>query len=186
MNWNEIFYYDESSPTCLKWKHTRHNPRFNNITALKDTDAGCLRFYRSGLPKNSAVNVDNKSYYSHRVVYELMTGETIPEDYMVDHIDGNPHNNKISNLKLASALSNSHNVKKMSHNTSGITGVTFSQATNVWRAIWHDGKGKQKSKSFSVSKHGETLAKELAIAARELAISKLKEVGHLYTDRHGK
>lgn len=186
INWNQIFYYDESSPTCLKWRSTRYNPRFNNITVLKDSNAGCLRFYKDNTPRNSAVSIDNKSYYIHRVIYEMLNNIEIPTGCVIDHRDGNPHNNRISNLKLVAIVDNSHNVKKMSHNTSGITGVTYSTSSNTWRAIWHDGNGKQRNKSFSVNKYGETLAKQLAIEARELAIKELKEKGYLYTERHGK
>lgn len=186
MNWNDIFYYDESSPTCLKWKHTRYNHRFGNVIVIKDTNAGCLRFYKNGLPRNSAISVDNKSYYSHRIVYEMINNITIPEGFVIDHIDGNPHNNVISNLKMALLFDNAHNIKKMSHNTSGITGVSYSPVSNSWRALWYNGEGKQKSKSFSVNKYGEDLAKQLAIQSRESAIEFLKENGYLYTERHGK
>lgn len=185
-NWNDIFYYDESSSTCLKWKYTRYNYKFGNVIVHKDTDAGCLRFYKNGLPRNSAISVDNTSYYAHRIVYELVKDVTIPKGFMIDHIDGNPHNNNILNLKMVLALENAHNIKKMSHNTSGITGVSYSPVANSWRAIWHDGEGVQKSKSFSVNKYGEDLAKQLAMNARKLAIESLKNDGYLYTERHGK
>jgi hypothetical protein len=185
MNWEDIFYYDETSPTCLKWKHTRYNYKFGNVIVYKDTDAGCLRFYKNGLPRNSAISVNSKSYYSHRIIYEMLNNTNIPQGYMVDHIDGNPHNNNISNLKIVLALDNSHNIKKMSHNTSGITGVTYSKVANNWRAVWHNGEGVQQSKSFSISKYGEDLAKQLAIEARKLAIDSLKNIGYLYTERHG-
>lgn len=185
MNWNDIFYYDESSPTCLKWKHTRYNHKIGNVVVHKDTNAGCLRFYKNGLPRNSAISIDNKSYYSHRIVYELMRNITIPEGFVIDHIDGNPHNNNILNLNMVLAFDNAHNIKKMSHNTSGITGVSYSPVTNSWRACWHNGEGKQINKSFSVNKYGEDVAKQLAIDARELAINSLKNIGYLYTERHG-
>ena len=83
------------------------------------------------------------------------------------------------------AFDNAHNIKKMSHNTSGITGVAYSPIDNAWRAIWHNGEGKQRNKSFSVNKYGEDVAKQLAITARELAIDSLKNIGYLYTERHG-
>lgn len=186
MNWENIFYYDESSPTCLKWKYTRRNPKFNNVIVLKDTNAGCLRFYKDGIPRNSAVSLNGRSYYVQRIIFEMENLCIIPEGYMIDHIDGNPHNNKISNLKMVLAFDNAHNIKKMSHNTSGITGVSYSPASNTWRAIWHDGEGKQRSKCFSVNKYGEDLAKQFAMDVRESAIKSLKEDGYLYTERHGK
>ena len=71
MNWNDIFYYDESSPTCLRWKQNRHNPLFGNITCHANDIAGYLRFYKNGKPRNSCVGVDDKQYYIHRIIFEM-------------------------------------------------------------------------------------------------------------------
>lgn len=46
----------------------------------------------------------------HRIIWSLHNG-TIPEDMYVDHIDRNPLNNKIENLRLASPSQNSMNAK---------------------------------------------------------------------------
>jgi len=45
--------------------------------------------------------------YIHRLVWETFKGE-IPKDMQVDHIDGNPANNKLTNLRL---LTHKDNVK---------------------------------------------------------------------------
>lgn len=49
----------------------------------------------------------NKKFLVHRVVWESFNGE-IPDDMDVDHIDGNPQNNQLSNLRL---LSHKDNIK---------------------------------------------------------------------------
>ena len=46
-----------------------------------------------------------KFQYVHRLVYETYMGE-IPENLEVDHIDENPHNNKLENLRLVTAKQN--------------------------------------------------------------------------------
>ena len=46
-----------------------------------------------------------KFHYVHRLVYETYMGE-IPENLEVDHIDENPHNNKLENLRLVTAKQN--------------------------------------------------------------------------------
>ena len=47
-----------------------------------------------------------KFNYIHRLVWETYMGE-IPENLEVDHIDENPHNNKLENLRLVTAKQNS-------------------------------------------------------------------------------
>lgn len=51
------------------------------------------------------ISLKGKLYYVHRVVWSLVYGE-IPEGYEIDHIDRNPSNNHIDNLRLASKCDN--------------------------------------------------------------------------------
>ena len=47
-------------------------------------------------------------YPATRLIWMMVTGED-PKDYFIDHIDRNPHNNKWSNLRLASRSFNKMN-----------------------------------------------------------------------------
>ena len=57
-----------------------------------------------------------------------------PSELAIDHIDGNPLNNKISNLRLATMSQNQCNKKVQTNNKSGVTGVYFINDTNKWTA----------------------------------------------------
>lgn len=79
-----------------------------------------------------ATTIENNRYYNHRIIWKMYYGAE-PEGY-IDHIDGNPLNNEISNLRVVSHQSNMRNQKKRSTNTSGVTGVYWAEAKNKWYA----------------------------------------------------
>ena len=73
----------------------------------------------------------------HRIIMDA------PDDKMVDHINGNPLDNRRENLRLCSNQENNRNKGKKSDNTSGFKGVSWSKQTGKWLAnITVDGKSK--------------------------------------------
>ena len=55
-----------------------------------------------------------KLQYVHRLVYQTFIGE-IPEGLEIDHIDGNPSNNNLSNLQLLSRRGNTDKYNRKKH-----------------------------------------------------------------------
>lgn len=123
-------------------------------------------------------------YLVHRIIWELHNGE-IPDNLCVDHIDGNPLNNAIHNLRLVTRTVNGRNQKKFSTNRSGVTGVSWDEQNSRWLAQWKDRQGVAKKKSFSAKKYGYDEALEAAKLYREQIISTLNSEGAGYTQRHG-
>lgn len=72
-------------------------------SAVKDEEAGTSigKGYR-------AVWINNERYLYHRVIWKLITGED-PGDSMIDHIDRDPSNNRINNLRLTTKDDNQRN-----------------------------------------------------------------------------
>ena len=54
---------------------------------------------------------------------------------VVDHIDKNTFNNKLSNLRITDNTNNVRNASLSKNNTSGIIGVNFRKDRNKWRAF---------------------------------------------------
>lgn len=71
-------------------------------------------------------------YYAHRLAWLYVYGE-FPES-MIDHIDGNPLNNRIQNLRVCTSKENQKNQGIPKHNTSGFKGVSKFRRDNKWQA----------------------------------------------------
>lgn len=125
-------------------------------------------------------------YQAHRVIWAITHGY-IPEGYVVDHLDGDPFNNKVSNLLLKTTRANNQNMALGLKNKSGVMGVFLVDPDGkpAWRASWSDINGKQRHKTFSINKYGYDAAFELALKVRQDKINELKELGMAYTERHG-
>ena len=87
----------------------------------------------------------------------------------IDHIDIDPQNNKINNLRWASRRLQSINKNINKTNKSGFKGVIFNKTNNYYIASWSINY-KQFTKSFSINKYPN--AKELAIDWRTEMVEK--------------
>jgi hypothetical protein len=100
MNWHEIFEYDETSPSCLRWKITPKRSKKNIGDFAGGIDG---RYWRTQYKKERA--------NCHRIVWMLKKGE-IPESYEIDHINGDGLDNRIDNLRVVSMRENQLNQHK--------------------------------------------------------------------------
>lgn len=108
------------------------------------------------------ITVDYKRYQAARVAWFYVYREWPPE--LVDHINQNPRDNRISNLRLANKWQNSANAKDRRATLSGARGVYYDK-----------GKWKRKRWTAYINHNGRRttlgffMTKEEAIAARETA-----------------
>lgn len=118
----------------LFWR-TRRIDEFNDARAT-----GIFNTRFAGLPALTAVTAQGylrgtilgKNYLAHRVAWALFHGEW-PCD-LIDHINGDPLDNRICNLRAATASQNRRNQKPLARNTSGLKGASWSKAAKKWRA----------------------------------------------------
>lgn len=81
-----------------------------------------------------AVSVDSKRYKAHRLIYQMVHGDA--DEYShIDHINGNPSDNRIENLRGATASSNAVNFKgSRIDSLSKVRGVSWNRRNKKWEA----------------------------------------------------
>lgn len=123
---NELFVYKDG---VLYWAKPRQ----------------CVKVGRAaGCPEGHGylqTRVDGRKYLNHRIIY-LMHHGYMPK--YIDHVDGDPTNNRVENLRPTSLLGNAHNRRIGKNNTSGVKGVTWNKASGKWQAQIRIGSGKRK------------------------------------------
>ena len=97
MNFENLFYLDETSPSYLRWKIP-----INNRTKINST-AGYLNSHGYW-----SVRFKGKTYPVHTIVYYLYYG-IYDFTKTIDHLDNCPSNNNPLNLKLATKSEQSKN-----------------------------------------------------------------------------
>lgn len=75
--------------------------------------------------------IDYRKYYSSRLAWLYVHGEW-PRGLM-DHKNGDPLDNRLANLRVATYADNARNRKRMVNNKSGYKGI-YQDSANRWRA----------------------------------------------------
>lgn len=99
--------------------------------------------------------------YAHRVVYAMASGAWPKQS--IDHINGDPADNRPENLRDVSHRENHLNTKLFSNTTSGAVGVSFNKRLGKW-AAHITVKGKYHHLGFHVEKGNAVSARKQAEA----------------------
>jgi len=153
----ELFRYDDGKLYWIKAKGNR--PGGNR--------AGCISRSGKGV-KFRKISIDKVRYAEHRVIAQFLGLDT--DGKLIDHIDGNPLNNRIENLRSATNSENLRNTRKKSRTFGG---VHFDKSRSKWMAFVGEEHGFKNLGRF------DSLLD--AIAAR---LRYNRENG--YSDRHGR
>jgi len=153
-DFNALFYLAEDSPSGLRWKVTTCS------TAIKDSVAGSF----SDTTKFPLwrTKIDKQGMIVSRILW-FMHHKEVPN--VIDHKDGNPRNNTISNLRNVEIKVNCEN--RVIQNPTGHSGVYLIREGRTWRCQGTDAEGKRWAKCFGVKKYGYEGARNLCIAYRK-------------------
>lgn len=125
------------------------SPERANYRLSYDPDTGVLRWRTSLRPSRIGrvagskrpdgyvqVGLDGYVILAHRLAFVCMTGYWPLSG--IDHINGDPGDNRWANLREADSDQNHWNMKTFANNTSGFRGVTLHRKTGKFVAeIWH-------------------------------------------------
>lgn len=126
MDWSSILYYSQDSPSGLRWKIRSSTHVYpDSIAGTPDKQNYWQIRYRG------------KFYKAHRIIWELHN-ERLTSTQVIDHIDRNPANNKIENLRVATRSENQWNSKSKKK----YKGISLHRPSGLWTA--------------KIMKHGKT------------------------------
>lgn len=103
----------------IRWKVDRAGQR------LAGTAAGNMR------SRYTFISINKKRVAAHRIAWAIYYS-VWPTD-VIDHVDGNGHNNRIFNLRQATQSQNLANQRLSKANTSGIKGVSWVPKKQKWQ-----------------------------------------------------
>lgn len=111
-------FFEYKNGFLYRKKRTSRNTRIGDVAGTIKSNGYCY------------VDLQGKRYGQHRLIFLLHHG-FLPKE--IDHIDGNPSNNKINNLREATRSQNNRNQRIHKTNNSGVKNVCFCKKTSKWK-----------------------------------------------------
>ena len=115
-----MFTYDNRIGV-LRNKQKRNKAKVGEIAGVKINGG-----YRQ-------VRIGGIRYVMHRLIWVYHNGD-IPKGMIIDHINHNPEDSRIENLRLATITANNRNARRSKANRSGVTGVYWVKKEKKWFA----------------------------------------------------
>lgn len=172
----QLLRYDTETGR-LYWRHRPlsffkdgDQSKEHNAAIWNGKNAGKEAFITKLPTGHRYAGIFGRKYLAHRVIWKMVHGY---DPVGVDHIDGDPSNNKLCNLREADQTTNGRNTRRRKNNTSGAMGVRYEDRIQKWVARIHV---QYRSRHLGVF---DTF--EAAVAARKAA-----EQEHGFHANHGR
>ena len=169
---SEFLEYDETSPSCLRWKKSPSAKQLKP-SGKSYVAAGAPAGYLHGDSGRYCVKLRGSLYKAHRLIVALH-GIEIPANYVVNHKDCNPSNNKIENLEVVPQSYNSQVKSDYVHGS----GLDIPSGINIT-----DYKGIKRVVARYVDMNGKRLAKTMLVEDESTMPKVLEELSKWRTDK---
>lgn len=124
------YVIDENSKTATIFLYNKSGEKVSEtIIDLEDLDRIIVFKWRYWKGR-----VYTGNYKPIPIYYKILEGQIENEDFVVDHINSNPLDNRKSNLRITTQSNNVLNKSKLKNNNSDFTGVWFDKKRNKWCA----------------------------------------------------
>lgn len=127
MDWHKHFIYEGATGNLIRkplaYAGTRSMQEFNRWNSRNGGKvAGTPRTDGKGRRHMVYVRLNGVRLGAHRIIWEMFHGPILP-GMVIDHIDGNPWNNRLDNLRMCTQRENCYNQALRSCNPHKLKGV---------------------------------------------------------------
>jgi len=109
------------------------------------------------------ITINNIKHRAHRLAFLYVNG--VFSNDLTDHINGNGTDNRWCNLRTVDPVNNNRNMRRRVDNTTGVTGVHWSNKDKVWVASLKVGKDRGYLGSFHSFEEAVSVRKQAEIDA---------------------
>lgn len=119
----EVLEYDSLTGLFIWIKRTGSRSTPGRIAGNADTSG------------HIQIMIDKKLFFAHRLAFLYMNGALPPDDRCVDHINGNPKDNRWDNLRIVTQFINQQNRHKPRKGAkSNLIGANWREDRKCWRS----------------------------------------------------
>lgn len=145
--------------------------RTGRLSYLNGTEAGTKCWQLDGSPAGRLISIDGVRYKCSRIIWVLCHGH-LPDGYVVDHINGDPWDDRIENLRLATESQNKANRRAYNISKTGIKGISPRKNGKFQVRIGHGGHRFQVGNFGSIEEAAEAFRSAEELLHGEFAFSK--------------
>lgn len=131
---NKVLTYAHENGV-FTWK-LRGDDMFSNPSAVNPWNARHAGKVAGSRGKGGyiKIRIKDKILLGHRIAWAMHHQSQIPSGMVIDHVNHNPSDNRIDNLRVVSLSENARNMRLSGFNKSGYHGVYFCKQKQKWAA----------------------------------------------------